>query len=78
MKFNERLRQLRKQSNFQQKQIAEMLGISTITLRQYELGTREPSIERLLELAVVFNVSLDNLLCLDDFKASHGVFSDEH
>lgn len=78
MKFNERLRQLRQQSSFMQKDIAKTLGISTITLRQYEQGTREPSIEKLLQLAVIFNVSLDDLLCLDDFKTLLSTSAEEH
>ena len=78
MKFNERLRQLRQQSSLMQKDIAKALGISTITLRQYEQGTREPNIQKLLQLAIIFNVSLDDLLCLDDFKTSSSIPSEEH
>lgn len=77
MQFNERLRELRQQSVFMQKEIAESLGISAITLRQYEQGTREPNIEKLLKLAVLFNVSLDDLLCLDDFKTALSASVDE-
>ncbi len=77
MKFNERLRELRQQSPLMQKEIAEYLGVSTVTLRQYEQGTREPNIEKILKLALLFNVSLDDLLCLNDFKAALSTFSDE-
>lgn len=42
MKFNERLRELRMQSPLKQKEIADYLGVSVITIRQYEQGTREP------------------------------------
>lgn len=77
MKFNERLRELRHQSGLMQKQVADELGISPITLRQYEQGTREPNIERMLKLAIIFNVSLDDLMCLEDFKISHVVHADE-
>lgn len=76
MKFNERLRQLRQQSPFMQKDIAESLGISTVTLRQYEQGTREPNIDKLLKLAIILDVSLDDLLCLDDFKTSFSIPAD--
>ena len=77
MKFNERLRELRKNSPFMQKEIAEKIGVTTIALRQYEQGTREPSIEKLLKLAILFDVSLDDLLCLEDFKNSLSTLSDE-
>lgn len=76
MKFNERLRELRIQSPMKQTEIAKKLDISTITLRQYEQGTREPSIEKLLKLSVIFDVSLDDLLCLEDFKTSFSMSSD--
>lgn len=76
MKFNERLRELRIQSPMKQTEIAKKLGISTITLRQYEQGTREPNIEKILALSVIFNVSLDDLLCLEDFKTSFSTSSD--
>lgn len=78
MKFNERLRQLRKESNYTQREIAERLEVSTITIRQYEQGTREPNIERILNLALMFNVSLDDLLCIEDFKDSSSKFADGH
>lgn len=77
MKFHERLRELRKQSTYTQKELAEKLGISTITIRQYEQGTREPNIERILRLALIFNVSTDELLCISDFKTFLEESSDE-
>ncbi len=76
MKFNERLRELRAQSALTQKQLADKLGVSTITIRQYEQGTREPNIEKILNLSVIFNVSLDDLMCLEDFRASLSISSD--
>lgn len=77
MKFCERLRELRKQSSITQKDIAQRLGIHVVTLQQYERGVREPNIESLLKMAILFNVSLDDLLCFDDFKNSHEASSDE-
>ena len=70
MKFNERLRELRQQSSLMQKEIAESLGVSPVTIRQYEQGVREPNIEKILKLAILFDISLDDLLCLEDFKSS--------
>ena len=78
MKFHERLRQLRIQSNIKQKEIADNLGVSTVTIRQYEQGTREPNIEKILKLALLFNVSLDDLLCLEDFRSSPSTSSAEY
>lgn len=77
MRFNERLRELRTQSPLKQKEIADYLGVSAITIRQYEQGTREPNIEKILKLSVIFNVSLDDLMCLEDFKNSLSASADE-
>lgn len=78
MFFHERLRELRKRSSYTQKQIAEILGMEPNAYQLYEYGKREPSISKLLLLAVVLDVSLDDLLCLDDFKKSLEVSADEH
>lgn len=77
MKFNEYLKRQREICGYTQKQISDYLGVSTITIRQYEQGTREPNIEKILKLAVIFNVSLDDLMCLEDFKNSLSTSSDE-
>lgn len=68
MLFHEKLKELRLENEMTQKDLAEKLQLSTISIRQYEQGSREPSIEKLLKLAVIFDVSLDDLLCLEDFK----------
>lgn len=68
MAFHEKLKELRVRQGLTQKDLAELLQLSTITVRQYEQGSREPNIEKLLTLAVIFEVSLDEMLCLEDFK----------
>lgn len=78
MFFNERLKELRKQSPYTQKQIAEILGMAPNAYQLYEYGKREPNISKLLQLAILFNVSLDDLLCLNDFKKSYEVRADEY
>lgn len=77
MFFHERLRELRKQSPYTQKQIAALLGIHVVTLQQYEQGAREPKINTLLQMASLFQVSLDDLLCYKDFRSSHAKPADE-
>lgn len=67
MKFNERLRELRKRSPLMQKDIAEKIGVSVRTFQQYELGKIEPNIERLILLSHIFDVSVDFLVCRDEY-----------
>lgn len=64
--MGERLRELRFERNFTQKQIAEALGISIRAYSHYEIGDREPSIEIIKLLCKLFNVSADYLLGLTD------------
>lgn len=57
-----RLRELRKQSNYSQQDLADMIGVTKQTISQYERGVREPDFDNLLALCDVFNVSADYLL----------------
>jgi len=58
----ERLKEIRLNIGFTQKQVCERLNIEIGTLSGYELGRRSPNPERLSELAKVYNVSIDYLL----------------
>ena len=61
-----RLRQLRKERNLRQEDIAAELGLSTNGYQRYELGEREPVASVLKNMAVFFNVSADFLLGRSD------------
>lgn len=60
--FNERLKQLRKERNLTQYDLAELLGFSRGQIGNYEQGTREPDQNTLLKISDFFNVSVDYLL----------------
>lgn len=66
MKFNERLRDKRKELGFTQKQVAEKLKISVTGYGGYEQGYREPDYETLVAICKLFDVSSDYLLGLDE------------
>lgn len=61
MEFKEIVKLLRKQNGYTQKQIASTLGISERAYQHYELGTRKPDYDGLVQLADYFDVSLDYL-----------------
>lgn len=63
------LRKLRLQSGFTQKQMAELLNLSTNGYQNYELGTREPSLQILCKIADILGVSVDYLLGRENEKA---------
>lgn len=56
------LRKLREQKEISQKELAEYLGVSQNAVSSYELGKREPSIDTLVKLADLYEVSVDYLL----------------
>lgn len=58
----ERLRELRKQMNLTQQQVADDLDISRKLLSNYECGIREPNLDMLHSLAIYYFVSVDYLI----------------
>ena len=65
LEFKNRLKNLRKLKSMTQEQLAKRLWVTKSIISSYELGTRFPSVEVLIKLAYVFNVSTDYLLGLD-------------
>ena len=62
MKFNEILRNLRKSTGKQIKEVAKEVGIPADTISKYELGRHEPDIANIIILANYYHVSIDYLL----------------
>lgn len=57
-----RLKEFRAKFNMTQKDLAERLQMSQQAIAKWENGTAEPSVKHLRELAVIFGISVDNLL----------------
>lgn len=57
-----RIAALRKEAGLSQAQLAKQLGISPSAMGMYEQGRREPSMDTLVAMARVFQVSTDYLL----------------
>ena len=66
MRFCERLKMIRKESDMTQKDVYEKLGISANGYASYEQGRTEPNIDTLIKLCRIFEVSADYLLGLID------------
>ena len=62
MTNGERLKYLREKKGLTQKDVASRLGLEPAAISKYELDMREPNIEALKKLAIIFNVSIDYLL----------------
>lgn len=76
--FNKRLRAIRMQLGFTQQNMADKLDISLNAYQKYEQAERSPSLDCLILIADIFDVSLDYLLCRDKFIQSHATSSDEY
>ena len=57
-----RLRELRNKSGLTQNEIANKLGVSGQTILNWENGIYEPKINQLIQLAELFDVSIDYLV----------------
>lgn len=62
LNIGERITQLRKQQNLSQDELAKRASVSRTIIGNYERNANTPSIEVLLKLAKVFNVSIDFLI----------------
>lgn len=60
--FSERLKQLREERGLLQRELAETLKLSRVTVTNYEKGKRFPEADLLVKLADHFNVSVDYLI----------------
>lgn len=70
MRFDENLRNLRKEKDYSQEYLAEKLGVTRQTISKWENGTAMPDLKKLIELADFFETSMDDLLGLD-YKTVH-------
>ncbi len=62
MSFGENLKNVRKQRNITQEELAEILGVSRQAISKWESDSGYPETEKLLIISKTLNVSLDYLL----------------
>ena len=62
MQISEKIQQLRKASGYSQEKLAELLNVSRQAISKWESGTATPTIDKLIELSRIYNVSVDELL----------------
>lgn len=68
--FSQSLKKHRELNNFTQKQMAEKLNITPNAYQKYELNTRLPNLETLIQIADILEISLDDLVGRDFPKQS--------
>ena len=62
MSFAEKLKQLRKEKQISQEQLAEILDVSRQAVSKWEQGIGYPEVEKLLLITSKLSVSLDSLM----------------
>ena len=60
--FGRRLKELRKQKGWTQKELAQKLGVRFSQLNKYESGLHTPPVDKLVLLSEVFDTTIDYLL----------------
>lgn len=69
--LSDRLNELRKKRGFTAQQMADMLQTGIRNYRKYESGDAKPTLDGLVQIADILDVSTDYLLCRDAFLAKH-------
>ena len=64
MDFSSRIKALRLQFPLTQKELADSIGVSIMTIRNWESGEKSPSTQAIISLSKLFEVSADELLGL--------------
>lgn len=64
--FGEKIRALRLEKGLTQTQLADKIGLVKGSISAYEQGKKYPSVEVLIKLCTVFDVSSDYLIGLSD------------
>ena len=71
MTTGEKLQSLRKQKNYTQEELADIMGVSRQSISKWESDTAFPETEKLIALSKLYNCSIDYLLQGDNNE--HGV-----
>lgn len=64
--LGERLKQLRKENNYNLETVAQEIGVNRSAVSFWENGTNEPKATYIARLAKFYNVTSDYLLGLED------------
>lgn len=66
MEFKDIVKQLRIERGWSQQDVADRVGLTKVTISQYENGKRKPSFEMIEALAAAFHVDMNYLLGFTD------------
>ena len=67
IRIGKRIKELRMERGLSQEKMGEILSVSQDTISLWEKGKSVPTAEYLIEMAKQFEVSVDYILCLQDY-----------
>lgn len=67
MKLYLKIRELRQKKGFTQKELADLLEVSEVTISNFENNKKTPSMKRALQIATILECSLDDLIYTDKY-----------
>ena len=67
MNFGEDLKKCRKEMGYSQKELAKLLGVNQSSVSDWENDVSRPDYETLFKLCLIFNVSICQLLNVDEY-----------
>lgn len=73
MDFSTRLKELRTDNDMLQSDLAEKLNLKSSAISKYEKSLTQPSIETIIKLADIFNVTVDYIVGASDIKNPYDV-----
>ncbi len=65
-KIKERLKEIRIEKKYTQKEVASLLNTSITCYAGYEQGYREPNADMIIKICYLFNISADYLLGMEE------------
>ena len=71
MKYTQRIRALREDSDMTQAKIAQLLQVGQKTYSDYELGKTRIPVDSLIILAKLYNVSMDYICGTSDVRSPY-------
>lgn len=74
MNFGEKLKQLRKEKNISQEQLAQILDVSRQTISRWESSLTSPDLIMLEKICSYFNISYDELLNNKKTKKNYDIY----
>lgn len=69
MNFGEIFKKCRLEMNLSQKAVATKLGVHQSNISDWENNVSRPEYEKLIQLSAIYDVSLYELLGIDEFKS---------